>query len=57
MEETVPTIHIRMVRRNIPSVKKRQNGNLSHPHRNKMGQRRRSRDSWRNEANDCVSFV
>ncbi|AIO67530.1 hypothetical protein DM82_3280 [Burkholderia oklahomensis] len=37
MEETVPTIHIRMVRRNILCVKKRQDGNLSHPHRNKIG--------------------
>lgn len=32
MEETVPTIHIGMVRRNILCVKKRQGGNLSHPH-------------------------
>ncbi|MDR8730769.1 hypothetical protein FEQ05_04348 [Burkholderia pseudomultivorans] len=31
MEETVPTIHPGMVRRNIGSVKKRQDGVLSHP--------------------------
>lgn len=37
MEETVPTIHIGMVRRNILCVKKRQDGNLSHPHCNKIG--------------------
>lgn len=29
MEETVPTIHTAMVRCNIPSVKKRQDGDLS----------------------------
>ncbi|VWB84397.1 hypothetical protein BLA24064_03985 [Burkholderia latens] len=32
MEETVPTIHTAMVRCNIPSVKKRQDGDLSQPH-------------------------
>ncbi|MGW9757389.1 hypothetical protein BCO37747_05625 [Burkholderia contaminans] len=32
MEETVPTIHTAMVRRNIPNAKKRQDGDLSHPH-------------------------
>ncbi len=30
MEETVPTIHTAMVRRNIPNAKKRQDGDLSH---------------------------
>lgn len=35
MEETVPTIHTAMVRRNIQSAKKRQDGDLSHPHCNK----------------------
>lgn len=29
MEETVPTIHTAMVRCNIPSVKNRQDGDLS----------------------------
>lgn len=36
MEETVPTIHTAMVRCNIPSVKNRQDGDLSHSHCNKM---------------------
>jgi hypothetical protein len=35
MEETVPTIHTRMVRRNIQGVKNRQTAVLSEPHRNK----------------------
>jgi hypothetical protein len=35
MEETVPTIHMRMVRRNIDCVKKRQETILSHLPRNK----------------------
>lgn len=34
MEETVPTIHTAMVRRNIICVKKRQDGDLSQPHCN-----------------------
>lgn len=55
MEETVPTIHIGMVRRNILCVKKRQDGNLSHPHRNKIGPRRRSRSDCGNESDDCVA--
>ncbi len=36
MEETVPTIHTAMVRRNIPIAKKRQDDDLSHPHCSKM---------------------
>ncbi|WP_256097664.1 hypothetical protein [Burkholderia cenocepacia] len=36
MEETIPTIHTAMVRRNIPIAKKRQDGDLSHPHCSKM---------------------
>ncbi len=32
MEETVPTIHMAMVRCNIPSVKNGQDGDLSQPH-------------------------
>lgn len=36
MEETVPTIHTAMVRRNIPNAKKRQDGDLSHPRCSKM---------------------
>lgn len=55
MEETVPTIHIGMVRRNIFCVKKRQDGNLSHPHCNKIGSRRRSRSDCGNESDDCVA--
>ncbi len=35
MEETVPTIHTRMVRRNILCVKKRQAAVLSRPQRSK----------------------
>ncbi len=36
MEETGPTIHTQMVRRNISCVKKRQNGVLSQPHCSKI---------------------
>ncbi len=35
MEETVPTIHMRMVRRNIKGVKNRQKAVLPQPQRNK----------------------
>ncbi len=37
MEETVPTIHIRMVQCNIRCAKKHQDSNLSHSHCAKMG--------------------
>ncbi|VWD39277.1 hypothetical protein BLA18109_07265 [Burkholderia lata] len=36
MEETVPTIHTAMVRRNISNAKKRQDGDLSHSQCSKM---------------------
>ncbi len=36
MEETVPTIHTAMVRRNIQNAKKRQDGDLSHLHCSKL---------------------
>ncbi len=36
MEETVPTIHTAMVRRNISNAKNRQDGDLSHLQCSKM---------------------
>ncbi|AHI73348.1 hypothetical protein DR63_1863 [Burkholderia thailandensis E264] len=57
MEETVRTIHIWMVRRNILCVKKRQDGNLSHSHCSKMGPMRRSCFDCGNEPDDCVARV